>query len=457
MYRSFADMEWPSVAIVGAGAAGLWCTMRLLERGFPGDRLTLIEPEAKDADDRTWSFWTHEDIVPRELIDVEFEQIELAANGKRALFDTRPYRYQSLRSAKFYAFAKTRLASAKVSWVSGSVIQLAESPQTVQLTVLTSEGSSLLVSADYVLDSRLPALSVPGLEHNVQLLQPFGGWYIETDQDHFDPKVMTFMDFNSSSSELEFFYAIPHGPRRALVEIAAFCATVPEQAYFDKALEHYISDRLKLSPAVAALEFEGRTDRGLGEPSGRRSQNPEEASFGASPIEGSFGACRGTPNGDAQQKLDPDSEPTYRITGREYGVIPMSDRPFWRDSTARVWKIGTAAGWVQPSSGYAFTRIARFAGEVAEALAQPKPKAWQPKPVQQVFNSVMLGHLRDHPATGGRTFVNLFEQAGAAATFAFLDERATLWQTLQVMNASPRASFIRRSIAEVLARVRGRK
>ena len=144
-----------------------------------------------------------------------------------------------------------------------------------------------------------------------------------------------------------------------------------------------------------------------------------------------------------------------RVDEREYGVIPMTDAPLWRESTPRIWAIGTRGGWIQPSSGYAFARMARFAHEVAHALSRPTPRPWRPSPVQQIFNATMLRYVNERPGQAGRVFFDLFARNGAPRTFRFLDEDASLGETLALMWNSPRLPFAGLAVRETAARVTG--
>ena len=450
-------VTWPRIGIIGGGAAGLWCALRLVERGCPGSRVCIIEPEPKLTDDRTWSYWTREPIVPRELLSAEFAAIELGVAGALQRFETSPYVYQSLRSSRFYAFAKTRLAAADVTWVQAAVATVVETEAGVTLRGSHADCTPHETTCEYALDSRLPVLgdddALPAASASTTLYQPFGGWFVEASVDCFDPGVMTFMDFDDAADDVAFAYVIPESARRALVEIAQFTTVPRSRAEFDRALSEYLRQRFGLAPESTQ-----------GQPSSSTIEGPDQRVPG-------FGESRPSdPDPTHGGRLDEvdrhrprpgvitaNPRGTYRVVEREYGTIPMTDRALWRASTARVWKIGTAGGWVQPSSGYAFTRIARFADEVAASLGSSRPRPWRPRPVQQLFNSVMLGHLAAHPDQAARTFVRLFEGAGAATAFAFLDERASVAETLRVMNASPRMAFAKRTAGELLARLRGTK
>ena len=109
---------------------------------------------------------------------------------------------------------------------------------------------------------------------------------------------------------------------------------------------------------------------------------------------------------------------------------------------------------MQPSSGYAFTRCARYATEVVRRLRDGATGGTYPGHVEQVFNSVMLAHSIEAPGRAGRTFLELFRRNGAAATFAFLDWELGVADTLRLMWRSPRGEFTRRALREVGVRVR---
>ncbi len=390
----------PRVCIVGAGAAGLWSAIRLVEAGWTGAELTIIEPDPKQSDDHTWSYWVREAILPEEVDKRRFNRVEVQAGGQRTQHSCAPYWYESVRSSAFYAYAKEVLAKAEVRWRTGTVTALEEyADRKVQVeSRITESGPSQTQDFDYVLDSRLPLIDVADPRYH-STLQHFGGRFVRFEAPVLDPDLAVFMDFIEVAGEVAFLYVLPQSPIEGLVEIAVFSKTVWDHNRYDDAIAAYIKERYTL-------------------------------------------------NGDPV---------AYTVVESEYGVIPMTDQPLWRESSARIWKIGTAGGWVQPSSGYAFTRCARFATEIAEALSHANPTPWRPSAVQQVFNSTMLGYLIDRPDLAGSTFYELFERNGAPQTFSFLDEDSSVADTMRLMWNSPRRAFARRALGETARRLTGAK
>lgn len=364
--------------------------MALLNQGWSGKELTIVEPSGKTEDDRTWSYWAKASLLPSTVPQADFSKIVLASDGNRKCYDLDVYRYYSVRSSHFYAYAKGVLAKADVRWISDKALSVVEGAERVEVFLDNKES----MIGDYVLDSRPSTVEVPSTRFNATL-QHFGGWFVEMPTAVFDPEEVVFMDFISIDEGVAFFYVIPSGPTTALVEIAVFSEDVWSHEDYDKQIADYIHHNYGNSPVV--------------------------------------------------------------VSEREYGVIPMTDQPLWKTSGKRVWNIGTRGGWVQPSSGYAFTRTARFADEVAHSLKGPSPKPWTPSPTQQVFNSVMLGYIKDNPEKAGSIFYNLFAQNGPTRTFDFLDEASSFGQTIKLMWSSPQIPFAMRAVKETLARLTGVK
>lgn len=352
--------------------------------------ISIIEPSPKNSDDRTWSYWAKDPLLPTSVKQQIFSKIELATDGKRQSHQLNPYRYYSVHSSTFYKYAKEVLAKAGVTWLNKEANDLSENSNDVEVTLSGEER----IRADYVLDSRPPKIEMPTPRYNATL-QHFGGWFVEMPINAFDSEEVVFMDFIDIKDGVAFFYVVPTSSTEALVEIAVFSEGVWDRNAYDDQIHSYILEKYQKAPS--------------------------------------------------------------KVFRKEYGVIPMTDEPLWKKSTKRVWNIGTRGGWVQPSSGYAFTRIARFAKEVAQQLTTSPQIPWSPSPVQQVFNSVMLGYVIDNPKKAGAIFYNLFAENGPERTFDFLDESATFRQTVQLMWSCPQLPFAKRAIKEIIARVSGAK
>lgn len=240
-------------------------------------------------------------------------------------------------------------------------------------------------SAAWVFSSlaNLDGLSKP--DWNVALLQHFKGWLIETPAPVFDPAAMTFMDFRvEQHGDTRFVYVLPFDERRALVEFTVFSPALLEQAEYDAELKNYLHKFLKISG--------------------------------------------------------------FKIEDTEFGVIPMTDHPFQPQREGRLVRIGTAAGFVKGSSGYAFKRTFRKIRKLVddwEKTGQPNPEnvrsAWRFRLYDSIFLRVFAGHF----CSPKRVFSQLFRGQAAHRVFRFLDEDTTFAEEPRILLAAPFWPFVR--------------
>ena len=384
--------------LVGGGAAGLSLAYHLAqEPRLATRRVLLIEPEAKDQNDRTWSFWADEPTLFDGLAVGEWAQIAFRAPGFEQVFDLGAYRYRTIRGLDFYQFVHAALAArpAQFTVLRGRVAAVENTPAGVR--VRTDEGQEF--TAHYAFDSRPPAIE-PRPEKHRYLLQHFVGWEIETDRDVFDPAVVEFMDFRGPQQhEARFMYVLPFGPRRALVEYTLFSAkTLPESEYETYLLD-YLQNNLKLTAA------------------------------------------------------------DYRVTATEIGAIPMTDHPLPARAGAHVINLGTRAGRAKPSTGYAFRRIQAQSARLVAALAatghppaDPVGDRWQ----FRFFDTLLLDIMQRRGETTRDIFRELFERNPVGRIFRFLDEKTNWADNLRVMNSVTPGPFMR-SIGQVLRGRPGRR
>ncbi len=377
--------------LVGGGAAGLSLAYYLAqEPRLATKRVLLIEPEPKDQNDRTWSYWADEPTPFDELATGEWGQIAFRAPGFARVLNLGKYRYRTVRGLDFYQFVHRALAARPVQFtvLRGRVSSLENTG--VGVRARTAAGQEF--TAAYAFDSRPPAIT-PNLAKHRYLLQHFLGWEIETTHDVFDPTVVEFMDFRGEQHhEARFMYVLPFGPRRALVEYTLFSATMLEKGEYEAHILDYLQGALKLTPA------------------------------------------------------------DYRITATEVGAIPMTDHPLPTGVGAHIINLGTRAGRAKPSTGYAFRRIQAQSARLAAALAatglppqDPTGDRWQ----FRLFDTLLLDIMQRRGETTRDIFRQLFERNPVERIFRFLDEKTSWADNLRVMNSVAPGPFLR-SIGHVL-------
>lgn len=217
-----------------------------------------------------------------------------------------------------------------------------------------------------------------------ELLQHFAGWRVRTERPAFAPNVATLMDLDVDQSRgPHFFYVLPDDAHSALVEATWITPQPHEPEAYERAIAGYLHRR------YGVREFE--------------------------------------------------------IEAREAGAIPMTvHRP--RIERAPGWyRIGTAAGLVKPSTGYAFPFVQRWSQQMARRLVQrdrPTPPAARGA-VAHRMDAVFLSVLRRTPERTPELFARMFERIDGATFARFLSEEATAADLWRVVRAMPAAPFLK--------------
>ncbi|MEM9991817.1 MAG: lycopene cyclase family protein, partial [Bacteroidota bacterium] len=233
------------------------------------------------------------------------------------------------------------------------------------------------------------------------LLQHFKGWKIKTPTPHFEPQAMTLMDFRTPQDDAtRFFYVLPFSPSEALVEFTAFSAHPYQDAVYHDALQTYIKEQLNIS--------------------------------------------------------------SYEITAIEQGRIPMTTAAFSAQQSARIWNIGTRAGWIKPSTGYGFLRIWERTRALANVVTSnvSKQMHWKHKFGQGrfAFYDKLLLHILSKPSQkpmGQHIFSNMFARNDAQQVLTFLSERTHLLQEINLFARLPKRPFLKALLETSLSSILG--
>ncbi|AMR27996.1 hypothetical protein A0257_13450 [Hymenobacter psoromatis] len=371
--------------LVGGGAAGLSLAYYLAQEPRLADkRVLLIEPEPKDQNDRTWSYWADEPSPFDALAAGEWQNIAFRSPGFTRVLNLGKYRYRTVRGLDFYQFVHQALAArpAQFTLLRATVTNL-RNTRRWGVRAITDKGE---FTARFAFDSRPPAIT-PNPAKYRYLLQHFLGWEIETTRDVFDPAVVEFMDFRGEQQhEARFMYVLPFGPRRALVEYTLFSAKMLDKSEYEAHLLDYLQNTLQLTAA------------------------------------------------------------DYRITDTEVGAIPMTDHPLPTGVGAHIINLGTRAGRAKPSTGYAFRRIQAQSVRLVAALAatglpprDPTGDRWQ----FRLFDTLLLDIMQRRGETTRDIFRQLFERNPVERIFRFLDETTSWADNLRVMNSVAPGPFMR--------------
>ncbi|OGX87929.1 hypothetical protein BEN47_10160 [Hymenobacter lapidarius] len=375
--------------IVGGGAAGLSLAYHLAqEPRLAGKKVLLIEPDAKDQNDRTWSYWSDTPMAFDGIAAHEWRQIAFRSPGFEKVIDLGAYRYRMIRGLDYYHFVRKALAgNSQFDQVRGTVESLENTA-----TGVRARSTAGTFTARYAFDSRPPNLQqLRQPRRHRYLLQHFVGWEVETDADAFNPEVVEFMDFRGEQHhEARFIYVLPFSARKALVEYTLFSETPLPKAEYEAAIREYLATTL--------------------------------------------------------------AGQDYRITAVEIGAIPMTDHPLPARTGAHIVNLGTRGGRAKPSTGYAFKRIQQHSARLVEALARtghPPANATGDRWQFHLFDTLLLDIMKRRGETTRDIFRELFERNPVARIFRFLDETTSWADNLRVMNSVTPGPFMR-SIGQVL-------
>lgn len=397
----------------GAGLSGLTLALELLRYpAFQSKKIVLIDRDNKTSNDRTWCFWTKDVASLPPVLYKTWGHCYFYGPGFQSRLDLAPYTYCMVRGIDFYRWARTTLLQYPgVEFVQATILDIDQ----VSGLVITDAGhfqSEWILNSAFVKQPLLPPASTlfPNPAFTVKaasseakrrkggvfMLQHFKGWTVETAEPKFDPETATLMDYRiEQKGNTRFIYVLPFSPHRALVEFTVFSPALCTADEYDRELSKYMQKYLQT------------TD--------------------------------------------------FQVQETEFGVIPMSDFATGPLQEGRVLHIGTGAGFVKASSGYAFTRtrrkLARLAKEWAEN-GRPDVASLRSKPRYRFFDSVLLRVLDDGRLPGATIFTQLFSRLRAPAVFRFLDEDSSIGEDLRLMRSVPQMPFLKAAWRKIVGFIR---
>ena len=162
------------VIIAGAGMAGLSLLWQIRQAGLDHLHILLIDPEVKNTNDRTWSFWETTPGPFEHIVYCNWNEIRItSAEGERLDIPLGAYRYKTIRGIDLYRFMDEQIASdPKTTRLAERMVNFSSDDDGihVQTEVGTHQGITLFDST-----YRMP-LSDPNATH---LLQHFLGYVIK--------------------------------------------------------------------------------------------------------------------------------------------------------------------------------------------------------------------------------------------------------------------------------------
>lgn len=364
--------------IAGMGCAGLSLAVRLKQAGVPFSKVLLIDKSFKNENDRTWCFWTKEDNNWFDsLVTKSWDKFVFQSTGFKKECVLEPYRYQMIRGIDFYKYCLEELKQdARFEMITDEITALSSHSNYAVLRTKTQS-----FSAKYVFNSAFRTLNKK--EKQVNYLQHFMGWIIETPENVFDDTCPVFMNFNTKQhNDCRFFYVLPYSKNKALIEYTGFSEKRISKEEYEHALKHYIEKDLSI--------------------------------------------C------------------SYTIVEQEQGEIPMTESEFINPFGNRVINIGIAGGNSKPSTGYTFYFIQQNTAHIIHQLLTnaEAPHTIPRKKRFLFYDRVLLQVLHEKKIPGSDVFTALFRKIPVAELLAFLNDESNWYKEIKILNAVPKNYFI---------------
>jgi len=368
-------------AIIGAGAAGMHLALAMTNDSFfSNKKILIIDKDLKETNDRTWSFWEKEKGNFDSILENSWKFGAFHSDTLSKEFDLGKYRYKTLRSSSFYSFVKNKIKQ------HSNFIWIHDEVEDIKLSTKFHQTISTpnnRFTSNHIFDSRVDNDFYKNKDSNIRLLQHFKGWFIKTETPAFEVDKFIMMDFRMKwKNHTSFIYVLPFSPTEAMVEFTLFDRAIISDNDYDLKIKKYLDEFLKLK--------------------------------------------------------------NYTIIEKEKGVIPMTDFPFYKKNNNQLTKIGTAGGWVKPSSGYAFKNCEKNAYKVIENLKSNRI------PSHQLFNkryqwvdAILLDILWNKNELGSEIFTSMFKNNSIESIFKFLDEEGNLISDLSIIKSFNPTPFLK--------------
>ena len=250
--------------------------------------------------------------------------------------------------------------------------------------------SNGIYKAGYVFNST--RLFYPAIKTGIDsLMMHFRGLTIKTQNKTFDVNKPMLMDFNvNQQSATAFVYLLPLNEREALVEYTLINEKALKPEQYNSALQHYINQELQIED--------------------------------------------------------------FEIVHEESGVIPMFKKQF-PTRHGKIIHIGTAAGCVKSSSGYAFQFIQTHTGSIVNKLKNnkvPVVKCTFSDRKFRVYDKTFIQVLLSQKLSGKQLMEMIFSNNGPATVMSFLNNETQLVDDLKLMTSLPVKVFLPTAIKEIL-------
>ncbi len=223
--------------IVGAGCAGLSLAYRMsLDSYFADKQIVIIEPDDKNKNDRTWSYWSKTDEFYNHWAHKSWDKISFKSQSTDHTKPIAPYKYFTIKGEDYYRHTLAQIKSSQnIHWMKDELVDLELTPDLAHLKLKSDQS----IQGKFCFDSRI--LDNYDFSQSNFVWQHFKGWVVESKDSYFDDSTALFMDFSTpQENETRFFYLLPYSKTEALIEIAIFSNDIVSSDDYNILLKNYV-------------------------------------------------------------------------------------------------------------------------------------------------------------------------------------------------------------------------
>ncbi len=375
------------IIITGGGCAGLSLAYKISKQQKLNNlKVLIIEKEEKKKNDRTWCFWTTENLVFNEVISKSWGKLQFSSGYFDKTFDIKPFQYHKIEAKDFYPFVKGEISKNKNNHLLQDTVHSIDCENGIYQVKTGQKTYTSKLVFNSILDIKNLKSS---LKKNQTLLnQHFKGWKIKTENICFDSNSFQMFDFDiPQNKEVRFVYILPESSTKALIEFTIFSKKPLIDNEYDHFLKKYISKKLNID--------------------------------------------------------------SYIVEEVEKGEIPMTDFKFRRIEKNGVHNIGIKGGMSKASSGYTFYNIQKDSSKIAESLCLNKilnPYQVERYTIPErfrIYDSMILDIMENKGEYISKVFSTLFQKNSIHKILKFLNNKTSFLEDLKIMSSVPSYPFIK--------------
>ena len=361
------------LAIVGAGAAGLTLLYEYLQQAENIDS-TILLIDSGDRSKKSWCYWAENNQESFPFL-IEKSWSKITYRSTKAISKT-----EKLANLNYHYISSGHFFSFFFDQFIPEHTQIkletgwVENLHETDSFVEIHMQNGLTFQANQVADARIQKSTE---SDKTQLSQHFWGKFVEFDEAILDSSAVTLMDFSqpqTNGAYSIFHYILPFTSHKALIETTVFST----QAYQEQAYEAHWNQYMETN-------FAGKS---------------------------------------------------YQVTDIERGTIPMMIH-VPTEKSGKIFPIGTAAGQVKASTGYAFTRMHR------EAKAKVNQNSIKIKSRYTFYDSILLHMIQTENQVIAAVMDRLFGRVSFTKILRFLDEKTSLWEEINLFSRLQIPLFIK--------------